>query len=113
MLKCEDFALDGNIIEIKKSLGELISTKTRADKIGDILRLAFYTKINILLKERNFNSAQNIIYSYIDIFGEDIEIKDIMKNFERFSSKKLAITQNQSGREARYNWLNSELIVEY
>lgn len=113
MLKCEDFALDGNIKEIKKSLGELISIKTRADKIGDILRVAFYSKINVLLKEKNFNSAQNIIYSYIDIFGEDIEIKDIMKKFEKSSSNKLALTQKQSNRESRYNWLNSELIVEY
>lgn len=113
MLKCEEFALDGNIKEIKKSLGELISTKTRADKIGDILRVAFYSKIDVLLKEKNFNSAQNIIYSYIDIFGEDIELKDIMKKFERSSSKKLAITQNQSSRESRYNWLSSELIVDY
>lgn len=113
MLKCEEFALDGNVKEIKRSLDELIKTKTRADKIGDILRVAFHAKIDTLLREKNFNSAQNIIYSYIDIFGEDIEMKDIMKKFEKSSSTKLAITQNQPSRESRYNWLNSELIVEY
>lgn len=113
MIKCEDYALDGNIKEIKISLGELISTQTRADKIGDLLRLAFYSKITILIQDKNFNSAQNIIYSYIDIFGEDVEIKDIMKEFEKSSSNKLAITQKQLSRESRYGWQHSSLIMEY
>jgi len=113
MLQCEEFALSGNIKEIKKSLGELISTQTRVDKVGDILRVAFYAKIEALLKEKNFNSAQNIIYSYIDIFGEDLEMKAIMREFENNSSEKLAITQNKANRESRNYWLNSELIVEY
>ncbi|MEA3369825.1 MAG: hypothetical protein U9Q40_00630 [Campylobacterota bacterium] len=113
MLKCEELALSGNIKEIKIVLGELISTQTRADKIGDILRVAFYSKIETLIKKRSFNSAQNIIYSYIDIFGEDIEIRSIMKKFESDSTKKLAITHRKSSGEIRYSWLNSEFIVEY
>ncbi len=113
VLQCEQYALNGNIKEIKKSLGELISIKTRADKIGDLLRVAFFSKIELLIEEKNFNSAQNIIYSYIDIFGEDVELKESMKKFERESNIKLAITQKEHHNKDRNWWLNSDFIVEY
>ena len=110
MIECEEYALQGNIKAIKKTLGELIRTKTRTDKIGDLLRVAFYSKIQTLQEEKNFTSLENIIYSYIDIFGVDIEIKEIMKKYEETNSKKLAITLNE--RVMRNDWLNAALIVE-
>ena len=112
MIECENHALDGNVKAIKTLLGELISTKTRVDKIGDLLRVAFYSKIKTLEKSKQFSSAENIIYSYIDIFGVDIEIKEIMKKFEKRSSKKLAIIHNENEKVLRSDWLNAALIVE-
>jgi len=112
MLGCEDYALDGDIKSIKRVLNGLIGTKTRVDKIGDLLRVAFHSKIKSLQKSKKFTNAENIIYSYIDIFGVDIEIKDIMKKFEKESSNKLAITQNQNERVLRENWLNADIIME-
>ena len=111
MIECEDYALDGNVKAIKAKLKELISTKTRADKIGDLLRVAFHSKIKTLQEGKKFTTAENIIYSYIDIFGPDIEIKEIMKEFQKRSFKTLAITQNE--KVLRDNWLNAALIVEY
>lgn len=113
MIECENHALDGNVKAIKIVLGELISTKTRIEKIGDLLRVAFHSKIKALLESKKFSSAENIIYSYIDIFGVDIEIKDIMKVYEKRSSKKLAITHNENEKILRDDWLNSVLIVEF
>ena len=112
MIKCESHALDGNIKAIKTLLGKLIRVKTRVDKIGDLLRVAFYSKIKTLEENKQFSSAENIIYSYIDIFGIDIEIKEIMKKFEKRSSKKLAITHNENEKILRSDWLNASLIVE-
>ena len=112
MLECENHALDGNIKAIKTLLGELISTKTRVEKIGDLLRVAFYSKIRTLQGNKKFSSAENIIYSYIDIFGVDIEIKDIMKEYEKVSRNRLAITHNESEKVLRNDWLNAALIVE-
>ena len=111
MIECEDYALNGNVKAIKATLDELISTKTRVDKIGDLLRVAFHSKIKSLKESEKFATAENIIYSYIDIFGLDIEIKEIMKEFQKRSSKILAITQNE--KVLRDNWLNAALIVEY
>ncbi len=112
IMECEDYALDGNIKAIKMVLGELISTKTRADKIGDLLRVAFYSKIKTLQNSRKFSNAENIIYSYIDIFGVDIEIKEIMREYEKRSSNRLALTHNNSEKVLRNNWLNAAIIVE-
>ena len=112
MIECENHALNGDIKAIKTLLGELISTKTRLDKIGDLLRVAFYSKVRILQESKKFSSAENIIYSYIDIFGVDIEIKDIMREYEKVSKKKLAITLKTNEKVLRSDWLNSALIVE-
>jgi len=113
MIECEGYALDGDVKSIRTLLGELISIKTRAEKIGDLLRVAFYSKIRTLQESKKFSSAENIIYSYIDIFGVDIEIRDIMKEYEKRNSKKLAITHNENEKVLRDNWLNAALIVEF
>jgi len=112
MNECEIFALKGDIKSIKKILGELIRVKTRVDKIGDLLRLSFQVKIKVLMSKQHLKSAENIIYSYIDIFGADAEIRLIMCMYEKLSSNKLAITLPQEQNVTRDAWLNSSLIMD-
>jgi len=110
--KAEESALKGDLKGIKKVLGEFIHIKTREDQIGDLLRLSFYVKIKTLLAKHSFKAAESIIYSYLDIFGLDSEIRLIMKTFEGVSKKKLAITLDQDNHRARNEWKNSELIMQ-
>jgi hypothetical protein len=107
----EEFALKGDIKSIKHTLKELIKVETRVDKIGDLLRVSFHTKIKALLAKRNFKNAENIIYSYIDIFGIDSELNFLMKSYEKMATVKLAITLTQEKFVPRNNWLNSPLIM--
>jgi hypothetical protein len=109
--ECENFALKGNAKGIKNKLDELISVSTRANKIGDLLRVSFHSKIKAFLVKNMFNNAENLIYSYVDIFGSDNEIKSLMKTFENISKRKLAITQNQNERFQRNKWIKSELFM--
>lgn len=111
MDKCENLALRGDLKGIKEVLEELITLKSRSAKIGDILRLSFHTKIKLLLAKRTYAKAETIIYSYIDIFGLDTEIKALMRTYEKLSQKKLAITTNQQLLKDRDAWLESEFIV--
>ena len=111
MNECEDHALKGDIKSVKKILGELMRITSRANKIGDLIRVSFHAKIKILIAKKISKSAENIIYSYVDIFGPDNEILIIMKNYEKKFEKKLAITINQDQRVSRDNWLNSTLIM--
>lgn len=111
ILECEAFALKGNVKDIKEKLGELISVQTRRDKIGDLFRLAFHTRIKAFVAKKTYKKAEAIIYSYIDIFGLDNEIKSIMKTYESKSKSQLAITNNPNNRDKRDKWINSEAIM--
>jgi len=110
--KCERFALKGSIKDIKETLNELIDLPSRHNKIGDLIRVSFHVKIDTLMSKKNFRASEAIIYSYIDIFGIDSEITQIMKNFENLSSVKLAITQTHSDRPARDSWRYSDIIMK-
>ncbi|MDH4944900.1 hypothetical protein [Sulfurimonas sp. C5] len=109
--KCENLALKGDLKGIKEVLGELIVLKSRSAKVGDLIRLCFQTKIKQLLSKRAYTKAESIIYSYIDIFGLDTEIKTLMRTYEKLSQKKLAITTNQELFKDRDAWLESASIV--
>ena len=108
--QCEDYSLKGNIKGIKSTLAELMSIASRKEKIGDLLRVSFHIKIKQLLGAKKFKNAENIIYSYLDIFGSDNEIKYIMKQYEKFARVKLAITSDV--KIARDAWMHSEIIMK-
>ena len=110
MNQCEDYALKANPQGIKSTLNDLLLVQTRVGRIGDLLRVSFHSKIKAYLAKKSFNGAQNIIYSYIDIFGSDNEIKSLMRTYEVLAKKKLAITQDENKRVPRDKWLDSEVI---
>ena len=85
--------------------------KTRREKVGELLRISFSSKIIALIEINTYHTAETILYSYIDIFGIDKEILRIIKFYEEKSSMKLAITQLQNKEIPRDNWINSEIIV--
>jgi hypothetical protein len=108
---CENFALQGDIKNIKLSLGNLIKLPTRTEKIGDILRVSYHVKIKFLLSRKSFKKAEAIINSYMEIFGIDNEIEQINKKFEKETSLKIAILENHKEKLPRDNWLHSEFIL--
>ena len=110
--KCEVFALNGNINAIKETLGDLIHVTTRKNKIGDLLRLSFRSKIKQELYERHYKTVENLIYSYIDIFDTDSEMQQIIKLFEKNAKIKLAITLNRQKHKDRNSWVYSKLFNE-
>jgi len=110
--ECELYATQGNINGLKRTLGDLIHITSRADKIGDLLRLSFHIKIKQLLNEESFKRAEMLIYSYVDIFGINTDIKDLMIKFEKSSSTILAIT-HQKEKVSKYAWRDSELIMSF
>lgn len=107
--KCEAQALKGNVKSIKETLDELIHLKTRKDKIGDLFRLAFHTKIKALVFQKAYKKSESIVYSYIDIFGIDKEITSIIRTIEKRSKTKLALTQG--AHISRDQWVNSKFIT--
>ena len=111
MHKCEDYSSKGNIRDIKTTLGELVELSGRTGRIGDLFRVSFQVQIKYLLAKKSYRSAQNIIYSYIDIFTKDTEISSLMRKYELLSHKKLAITQIEEKKISRDSWLNSKIMT--
>lgn len=112
MHECEEYASKGSVKDIKATLGELIKLNGRKDKTGDLLRVSFQVQIKFLLAKKSFNTAQNLIYSYIDIFTQDNEISSLMMKYEALTNKKLAITISNDENKTRNSWLNSKIITE-
>ncbi|MBD3823687.1 MAG: hypothetical protein IE916_04180 [Epsilonproteobacteria bacterium] len=110
--QCEIYALEGNVRSIKASLGELIRLESRKEKVGTLLRLSFHTKIRQLMQHKSYKKCESIIYSYIDIFGIDSEIRHFMQEFESLSKRELAITQ-KAGDIKRDAWLDSPFITSH
>jgi len=110
--KCEGYALEGNIRDIKKSLAELITLHSRRSKIGDLLRVSFHVRVQKLLEKKDFKGSEAIIYTYIDIFGIDSEIGYLMKNFEKISARKLAISEVQTQRPRRDSWRDFDIFKD-
>ena len=107
--QCEEFALKANPNGIKTTLNDLLLVQTRKGKVGDLLRVSFHSRVKAFLAKKNFGSAKNIIYSYIDIFGNDNEIKSLMRTYEAISKQHLAITQDD--RVDRNRWSEIEDII--
>ena len=110
MQECEKYALYGNIKKIKQTLQELLTLESRSKRVGDLLRSAFIVEIEKNITKQLFVSAENLIYSYIDIFGEDTNLQKIMHLYEKTTNQKLAITPN-STKVAHNAWLHNELII--
>jgi len=106
---CEVYALEGNIKAVKDKLGDLIHISSRKNKIGDLLRLSFHSKIKKELQGRQYKATENLIYSYIDIFGMDSEIKELMRAFEKLTRHTLAITFTQQKHKERNSWRYTDI----
>ena len=110
MQQCEEHALKGNLRDIKKTLGELITLQSRSPKIGDLLRVSFQKRVDFLIDKKDFKGCETIIYTYVDVFGIDSEMNQLMKKFEKISEHKLAITQTLENRPSRDSWRHSRII---
>lgn len=105
MHKCETYALQGDLKGVKKTLSKLINVSTRADKIGDLLRVSYASRIRELIHNKAYKKAELLIYSYMDIFGKDSEITFYKQQFEKVSHMKLALHENEFVQKSRNNWL--------
>ena len=109
ILQCELYSKSGDINSYIKTMGPLLFTSTRVNNIEKLLKKTFHTKIQKLLKSKNFISCEAVLYSYIDIFSNDKRINELMNKFEKESKIILAITQ-QKQKTDKNAWLYSKII---
>ena len=102
--KCEEYALKGDVENVKQTLKELIHMESRKSKLGDLLRVAYHTKIQHFIETKNIDKAKEIIFSYLDIFGIDQEIEDITDIFSSKFSENIELNDKKYKRGFRDNW---------
>lgn len=102
--ECEEYALQGDVKHVKQTLKELINMESRKSKLGDLLRVAYHTKIKTFIENEDIDKAQNTISSYLKIFGIDHEIEDITDIFNSKFSQKIELDDKKYKRGFRDNW---------
>ena len=105
--KCEKHAIQGKIDALIEDLGKLKKLPSRSEKIGDLLRLAYNTKINYYIKKDNYAEAKKLILLYSDLFGSDIELKANINFYTLNSSLSIKLSNQQTRRKPRDFWLYS------
>ena len=95
LAKAREHAIASDINAIQNVLGELILAASKEKSIASLFKLGFYAKIEALLKKKEYKSAEGFIYSYLDLFGEDLSIAVLMKLFALTAPFPLALSQNE------------------
>ena len=85
--KAEEFAINGDISSIKKYFYNLSKYKAFKNLISQLIKRAYLKQIIKLIQE-NSPKIQQAIKNYLDLFGADNEIKDLIK----IASKKQKFT---------------------
>jgi len=111
--KSEIMALNGDMEGVLNQLSQFLDVQSRKYKIGSLLRLASLSKIKSLIAKENYEMAKNLLYSHIDIFGLDNEVRALMELYESLSKDKLAITQEQNERRDRNRWTKESILQKY
>lgn len=108
--KCDEFALSGDIQSVQNELGDLLKISTRKEKIGSLLKVSFQAKIKILVDKKLYREAENMIYSYMDIFGIDFGLSPLMKEFETITSISLAISEQHLIKKDANAWYYNDFF---
>lgn len=79
---CEEYAMKGDALSIKKEFMNLINLPGRNERIGDLLRSAYHVQ----LKEAINSDPESFpigVRNYCDLFGMDTEIRHLLRLAKR------------------------------
>jgi WD40 repeat protein len=106
ILRCEKASITGDVKRIKKEFGSLLELKSRSNKIGAILRLAYRNQILFKIKKRESRAYHNGIINYLNFFGNDDELEYLMSEIKQRSFT-LPLFKQKPIRKERISWLKN------
>lgn len=106
MKASEQEALLGHTKEIKLILGELLPLHSRAQKVGMLLRQSYLTQIKFLAIKEQFSLIPKAVINYINIFGFDTELSNLLQKLKKSKNFTIDLTPEQEHRRPRALWLN-------
>jgi len=106
MQQAKKEALAGNTRYIKLILGNLLPLYSRSKKIGMILRQSYLTQIKLLIIKEQFSHISQAIIHYINIFGFDTELRNLLFKLKKSKQIEISLSSEQQQRQSRTLWLN-------
>jgi len=106
MREAEKEALLGHTKEIKLILEDLIRLHSRAQKVGMLLRQSYLIQIKFLIIKDQLPLVTKAVINYINIFGFDTEVYNLLLKLKKLKNYTLELTQEQEHRRPRTLWLN-------
>ena len=89
--KAEVLAQKGEFYELKELFGNLIFIESRQTIIRTLFCMSFWSKIEESLQKRDFDIVQKLLYTYLETFGYDTKVRELISQYEEQSKEKLAI----------------------
>ena len=89
--KAEILAQNGEFYELKELLGNLIFTESRQTVMRTLFCMSFWSKIEESLQKGDFDIVQKLLYTYLETFGYDTKVRELISHYEAKSKEKLAI----------------------
>jgi hypothetical protein len=89
--KAELLAQNGEFYELKELFGDLIFTESRQSVMRTLFCMSFWSKIEESLQKRDFDIVQKLLYTYLESFGYDTKVRELIMQYEERSREKLAI----------------------
>ena len=105
MKEAEKEALLGHTKEIKNILGDLIHLRSRAQKVGTLLRASYLTQIKLLVIKKRINLIAQAIHTYVKIFSYDSELHTLITKIKKEKIIEISLSPEQELRRPRSFWL--------
>ena len=107
MLACEEFAFKGNVEKIKETLGVFFTLKSRANRVGSLLKTAYLTQIKRYATSSKLSNADIVkaLNLYIVMLSYDPEIEVIIQKLRKLRKLELELGENEMEAKDDDVWL--------
>ena len=105
--KCEELAFLGNVEKIKETLGDFFTLKSRASRVGALLKMAYIVQIKKYASSPKLSNADIIraLNTYILLLSYDPEIEVIIQKLRKLRKLELHLGENEMEAKEDDVWL--------
>ena len=105
---CEEFAFAGDVKKIKETLGQFFILKSRANRVGALLKMAYLVQIKKYASSPKLSNADIIkaLNTYIVLLSYDPEIEIIINKLHKLRQLELELGEKEMESKEDSFWLS-------
>ncbi len=89
--RCKTLSARGMFEDVVQTLDFFIRSEVKQGQVGRILRKTARRSIERFIDNGEYEKAEKNIYRYLELFGKDVLVIDVMQRFEKLSEISLAL----------------------